>query len=193
MRQSDFPIQPPFIERWSPRAFTAEALDEATLLTMLEAGRWAPSASNSQPWRFVYGRRGTAAFQAIFDGLVPGNQAWAGQAAALVVLVSATQQVPPGRAEARPLGMHAFDCGAAWMSVALQAHAMGWATHGMAGIEKDKLRASLQVPADHAVLMAFAVGRRGDKAQLDDALAAREVPSLRRLLAELAAEGRFPG
>jgi nitroreductase len=193
MRTPDHPVHPQFIDRWSPRAFTDEALDPGVLMTMLEAGRWAPSASNIQPWRFVYGLRGTPAFQTIFDGLQPGNQAWCSRAAALVVMVAATTWSPPGQSETKPAGTHAFDCGAAWMSIALQAHAMGWATHGMAGIDKDKLRTSLHVPADHAVMMVFAIGRRGDKAMLAEALQARETPSPRRALQQSAWEGRFPG
>ncbi len=193
MRQPDHPVQPQFVDRWSPRAFTGEALDQATLMSMLEAGRWAPSASNIQPWRFVFGLRDTPAFQAIFDGLVPANQAWCKDAAALVVMVGATTWVPAGQHDKKPVGMSDFDCGAAWMSIALQAHSMGWATHGMAGIDKDKLRTGLHVPADHNVVMAFAIGRRGDKSKLPEAYQAREVPSPRRSLTESVGEGRFPG
>jgi nitroreductase len=192
-RTPDHPIQPAFVDRWSPRAFTDEVIDDPTLRSMFEAARWAPSANNAQPWRFVYGRRGTPAFQSIFDGLVPGNQVWAGKAAALVVAVGATTWVPPGQDSAKPLGTHAFDCGAAWMSVALQAHAMGWATHGMAGIDRDALRARLHVPEDFVVLMAFAVGRRAEKSTLPEALQARETPSPRRAVTESIGEGRFPG
>jgi nitroreductase len=192
MRHPDHPVQAQFIDRWSPRAFTDEAIDDATLMTLFEAGRWAPSSSNIQPWRLVYGKRGTPAFQTIVDGLMPGNQVWARHAAALVVMVGATTSVAPGKTEAKPNGTYAFDCGSAWMSIALQAHAMGWATHGMGGIERDKLKESLGVPADHAVIMAFAIGRRGDKTLLREALAAREAPSARRPLNESVFEGRFP-
>ena len=191
-RTPDHPVHPQFVDRWSPRAFTDEAIDEPTLMTMFEAGRWAPSSSNIQPWRLIYGRRGTPAFQTIVDGLVPGNQVWAKNAAALVVMVGATTSIAPGKTEAKPNGTYAFDCGSAWMSIALQAHAMGWATHGMGGIERDKLKESLHVPADHAVIMAFAIGRRGDKGTLPDALREREVPSTRRPLAQSIGEGRFP-
>jgi hypothetical protein len=71
-----------FTQRRSPRAFTDEALDEATLLGFVEAARWAPSASNIQPWHFAYGFKGMPAGQAILGGLVPFNQAWAQHAAA---------------------------------------------------------------------------------------------------------------
>lgn len=42
-------VDPVFLQRWSPRAFTNDEIDESELLTILEAGRWAPSSFNSQP------------------------------------------------------------------------------------------------------------------------------------------------
>lgn len=58
-RIADYAINEQFINRWSPRAFTAEPISEDILLSFLEAARWAPSAYNSQPWRFLYARRDT--------------------------------------------------------------------------------------------------------------------------------------
>jgi nitroreductase len=49
--------------RWSPRSYSAKDLSLATLETILEAGSWAPSANNSQPWRFIYALRGTPGFE----------------------------------------------------------------------------------------------------------------------------------
>jgi hypothetical protein len=57
-RIADYPIDPMFLSRWSPRAFTAEPIGELELMSILEAARWAPSSFNSQPWRFIYARRG---------------------------------------------------------------------------------------------------------------------------------------
>ena len=53
-RTSEFAIDPLFLDRWSPRSFTGEAMSEEVLLTLLDAAHWAPSASNYQPWRVVY-------------------------------------------------------------------------------------------------------------------------------------------
>src|SRR5690606_33081727 len=58
-RQSEYPIDPLFLERWSPRAFTGEAMPADDLLTILDAAHWAPSASNFQPWRFIYAHNGS--------------------------------------------------------------------------------------------------------------------------------------
>jgi nitroreductase len=41
------------IRRRSIRKFKQDAVPEKVLLKVLEAGRWAPSAGNSQPWRFI--------------------------------------------------------------------------------------------------------------------------------------------
>ncbi len=39
--------------RRSHRAFTAEPVEPEKVEAILEAGRWAPSAANSQPWEFI--------------------------------------------------------------------------------------------------------------------------------------------
>lgn len=190
-RVADHPIHPLFTDRWSPRAFSGETIGRDQLLTLLEAARWAPSAFNAQPWRFVYGLAGTPAFATLHDALIPFNQSWAARASALVAVISATQWTPPGKAEPQPIASHAFDAGAAWAQLALQAQLSGWHAHGMGGFDAEQLRAGLGVPADHALHAVIAIGRLGDAAQLPEALRVREQPSARRPLAELAVEGRF--
>src|SRR6202022_4830782 len=71
-------LHPLIAQRWSPRALDpdAEARD-AQLRALLEAGRWAASSGNTQPARYLVGRRGDSTFQRIFDVLRPGNQSWA--------------------------------------------------------------------------------------------------------------------
>jgi nitroreductase len=41
------------IKRRSVRKFKKDAIPEESLQKVLEAGRWAPSAGNCQPWRFL--------------------------------------------------------------------------------------------------------------------------------------------
>lgn len=190
-RRADHPIDPQFLERWSPRAFTGEAIDEATLLGFLEAARWAPSGSNAQPWRFLYARAGTPAWDPLFGTLAESNQVWAKRASALVLVLSAREWVPPGKSVAQPNGSHAFDAGAAWAYLAMQASLAGWHAHGMGGFDRDRARAALGVPANHDLHAVIAIGRRGDKSMLPEELQAREAPNQRLPLAAVAAEGRF--
>ena len=191
-RHSDHPIDPIFLERWSPRAFTGEPIPEADLMTMLEAARWAPSSYNSQPWRFLWARRGTPHWDRFLDLLVPFNRGWAKDAAALIVLVSNSLMRPPGAEKDVPSHSHSLDAGAASGYLALQANRMGWFVHGMVGFDMDRAFAELNVPVGHRVEAAYAIGRRGDPATLPEGLRAREAPSDRRPLRELAFEGSFP-
>ena len=190
-RLPDHPVDPQFPARWSPRSFAADRMTEAQVLSLLEAARWAPSASNHQPTRFAYGLRGDAAFATILDGLMGFNTVWAGNAAALIVVASKATVAKDG-AEA-PNTWHAFDAGAAWMSLALQAQAMGLVAHAMGGFEAAKLAPALGLPEGHQIHVVVAVGKQGDLAALPEKLQEREKPSPRRPVADLAGHGKFPG
>lgn len=191
IRQTEHDIHPQFTARWSARAFTAEVLPEATLLSFIEAASWAPSSFNAQPWRFVYGLQGTAGFEAIFGALKEFNQSWAHRASALVAVISAKRWVAPGASAPSDISSHSLDTGAAWGFLALQAQAAGWNAHGIGGFDRQVLREALAVPEDFHLEAVVAIGRQGDKSILPEALQARERPSLRRPLAEIAAAGRF--
>lgn len=190
-RVADHPVEPLFLDRWSPRAFTDEAISEAGLMELLEAARWAPSATNVQPWRFAWGLRGDAAFEGIEGALLPGNRAWAGKAAALVVVGSKLTRTTLEGAEV-PNGFHAFDAGTAWGFLSLAARMKGWATHAMGGFDHAKLTEVLTLSEGHGLHAVVAIGRQADAATLPEGLRAREVPSLRRPLAQTAGHGHFP-
>jgi nitroreductase len=190
-RSAEHPIDIQFLDRWSPRAFTEETIPESTLLTFFEAARWAPSSYNSQPWRFAYARRGTEHWTRFLEYLNDFNRSWAQRAAAIVIVLSKDNFTPPGATAEVPAITHSFDTGSAWAYFALQASLAGWHTHGMAGIERDKIRQGLAVPDGYSIEAAVAVGRLGDKSLLPEQLQAREVPSPRKPAAEFAGEGRF--
>lgn len=190
-RHSDYPVDPMFLERWSPRAFTGEGIGSTELLTLLEAARWAPSSYNSQPWRFLYARRDTGHWEKFLDLLVPSNRSWAKDAAALIVLVSNSLMRPPGSDKDVPSHSHSLDAGAASGYLALQANRMGWFVHGMVGFDMDRAFAELNVPAGYRVEAAYAIGRKGDPAHLPEQLRAREMPNNRLPLDQVAFEGGF--
>ncbi|MGK3910991.1 hypothetical protein, partial [Enterococcus faecium] len=93
----------------------------------------APSSYNSQPWRFVYGHRGTAAFDRLLGLLGEFNRGWCAAASVLLVQFSKETMRPPGRNEDVPSWSHSFDAGAAWGYLALEATRLGWHAHGMVG------------------------------------------------------------
>lgn len=188
-RIPDHPVDPLFPARWSPRAFAADTLTGAEVLTLLEAARWAPSAMNVQPWRFAWGLRGDDGFARILDALVPFNRDWAQHAAALIVVASRTTRTTDGGEVANP--SHAFDAGAAWAHLALQAHLAGLSAHAMGGFDAAKAAANLSLPEGHVIHAVVAVGRQGDPASLPEGLRTREAPSPRLPVADVARHGGF--
>jgi nitroreductase len=186
-RRPDYPIEPLFYRRWSPRALSGEAISEEELLTIFEAGRWAPSTYNEQEWRFLYARRDTTQWPLLFDLLMPANQMWCQRAAVLVVVLARKTFTRNGK----PNPVHLFDCGSAWQNIALQASAMDLIAHGMAGFDFNKARASLRVPDHFDVAAMFALGRPGDPDQLPPDYQEMEVPSSRRPVRDSICEGAF--
>lgn len=189
-RRPDHAVDPIFVERRSPRAFTGEAVPEAELMRMFEAARWSPSSYNSQPWRFVYALRGDAHWDDLFGLLVPGNQKWAKDTGALVILVSSgMMKVGDGL---QPSWSHSLDTGAASLAFQLQANRQGWHAHGMTGFDRERAREVLSVPDDHRVEAAYAVGRAIPDAELTEEQRAREAPNGRRPITDFVFAGRFP-
>jgi nitroreductase len=187
-RTSEFQIEKPFLDRWSPRAFADRPLTEEQVLTVLEAARWAPSASNLQPWRFFYGVRGEPEFDTLLSLLVPFNESWAKNAGALIFITSVTSFDG-----SRENITHSFDAGSAFMSLSLQAHSMGLIAHGMAGVEFSKVPLVLALPENLKVEAAVAIGYQGDAATLPEGLQKREGPSQRQPLADMVFKGHFTG
>jgi nitroreductase len=187
-RVADHAIEEQFVRRWSPRAMSGAPIGLAELMRVFEAARWAPSAGNSQPWRFVYAIAQTPDFDAFLELLDPGNREWCVRAGALLLVTARTVSE-----QGRPLASHAFDAGAAWMSLALQGTAMGLVVHAMAGFDAGRARERCKVPVDHAVLCMVAVGHPGRVEDLPERLRPREAPTPRQPLADRVFEGRVPG
>lgn len=187
-RQSGHPIDPLFLDRWSPRSLSGAPITEAELMTLFEAARWAPSSGNFQPWRFLFARRDTDFWPAFFDLLKPGNQGWAARAGVLVLVISRTHF---DGTDGRVCITHSFDSGAAWQNLALQASLMGLVAHGMEGFDYERARRVLRVPAAYAVEAMAAIGRPGEPAAPDAAQRKPDHPSSRRPLEQTICEGPF--
>lgn len=178
--QTDPPILDVLAERWSTRVFDPETpIDEAALASALEAARWAPSANNTQPWRFVVARRGTDAHAAIVAALMGFNQSWAADAGALVVFATMSSL------EGKPLVWAAYDAGQAAAHFTVQAHASGLHTHQMGGFDREALAAAFGFGDDLAAVTVMAVGALGDIDRVPEALRERELaPRTRRPIDE---------
>jgi nitroreductase len=77
VRYSEYKINPLLLNRWSPRSMTGdEELSNEELMPIFEAARWAPSAFNTQPWRFITQRNTVReeVWNRFFNLLADGNR-----------------------------------------------------------------------------------------------------------------------
>jgi nitroreductase len=181
-------VAPEFLDRWSPRALSREPLTRGQVRSLFEAMRWAPSCFNEQPWRVVYGVAGEPEHARIADLLVDSNKLWAGHAPLLLVVFNRRSFTHNGK----PNRNAAFDAGAAWMSLALEARKLGLYAHGMAGFDTARAYSELGFDeAEYEVQAAIAVGHKGDPAELPEKLREREFPSGRNPQASFVFHGQF--
>jgi nitroreductase len=164
------PLHPLLAQRWSPRAFDAgSALTGEQATALLEAARWAPSANNSQPWRFLLARRGGAAFDRLFATLAAGNQVWAGEASALVLVAAQVHD-----ADGTPMPWARYDTGQAVAHLSTQAEHEGLAVHQLGGFDAVRAAAAFGLDESLAPVVVLAVGSRATDEDLPEPFAARE-------------------
>ena len=179
---TEAPLITPLVERWSPRAYDPAAeVDPAIIRTILEAARWAPSANNVQPWRFIVARRGTDVFATVHDAMLGFNQVWADSAAVLIVNIA---EIVDPEGKARPWAR--YDLGQAVAHLTVQAQHEGLHTHQMGGFDAARLAAAFGLSESLEVVSITAVGKVGDASALPEPLREREVaPRSRKPLDEL--------
>jgi nitroreductase len=176
------PLHPLLADRWSPRAFDPAArLTSRQVSALLEAARWAPSAANSQPWRFLLAPRGSADFDRIFATLAVGNQPWAGAASALVVVAAATVD---DNGVSAPWAL--YDTGQAVAHLSTQASHEGLSVHQLGGFDASAVAETFALDATVTPIVVLAIGVVGDAAGLPEPFAARETaPRTRRPLEDI--------
>ncbi len=187
-RTAEAAVDPMFLDRWSPRAFSKEPVQNELLCALFEAARWAPSAGNFQPWFYLYADR-EPELPAFLSCLNDRNQIWAQHAPVLAFALS--HKVAKGKEN--PNHWAPFDTGSSWMSIAIEARKLGLYTHAMAGFSADSVYDRLGVPREKFdVWAAIAIGWMGDPADLPEDFRKRETPSQRKPLDEVVSRGFFP-
>jgi nitroreductase len=117
------------------RRFKPDPIDDEKIKTILEAGRWAPSFSNLQPWKFIVIK--DPDLKEVLDRLSKENVLhWGIKEAPVVILVCVDLWIDP---------FHAIEAGAAAsQNMALAGHSLGlgvgwigvWGTEAEAAIQK---------------------------------------------------------
>ena len=147
--------------RQSDRAFTTQAVSREDLLTCVQAAQLAPSACNSQPWKFVIIDDAELVKQvgAMISNNPLGINKFAETAPVLVAVVEepavlmakAQNQIPNDR-------WAKFDLGSATEHFCLQAAELGLGTCIMGAFDTEAINAVLDLPEDRNVFIMLAVG-----------------------------------
>ena len=181
------PILDVLAERWSPRSYDeTHELSDKDLLSILEAGRWAPSANNLQPWRFSVAKRGTPLFGQIAGKLSGFNASWSPKASAYLVV-----SVLNVTADGAPYPIAPFDAGLAVGNILTQIQALGLHGHVMAGFDVPGMHAELGLADELTALVVLTIGKLAPADKLEGGAHDREVaPRERHALADIVLHGK---
>ena len=187
--QTSKPIHDLLARRWSPRAFDPNRpVTRDQLRTLLEAGRWAPSCNGDEPWRYLIWdkARDPQGWQKAYDCLNENNKKWVKNVTLLMMSCAGSAFEATGK----PNRWTQHDTGAASVSMALQAVAMGLVIPQMGGWDAEKARAAFAIPPEYTPMAMIAVGYQASPDILDDETKAKELrPRGRKPLAERFFEG----
>jgi len=175
--------------RWSPRAFDPNRpVTREQLKVLLEAGRWAPSCNGDEPWRYLIWDKGRdpQGWQKAYDCLNENNKKWVKNVPLLMLSCAGSAFEATGK----PNRWTKHDTGAASVSMALQAVAMGLVIHQMGGWDADKARAAFAIPPEYTPMAMIAVGYQASPDILDEETKAKEMrPRGRKPVVERFYEG----
>ena len=151
----DHPVHEIIARRWSPYNYAEKLIGKEDLRSILEAARWAASAFNEQPWRYIVASKDNPeAFQKLLSCLVEPNQAWAKNASVLGLgIVSRTYS-----RNGKPNGTALHDLGLASAQLTMEASARGIMVHQMAGILPDRARDLYHIPEGFDAVTGLALG-----------------------------------
>lgn len=160
--------------RRSVRRYTAQRIPEADLLRLVEAGRWAPSGSNRQPWTFVAvdDPEQLEALQAFAPGII-------GRPAAVIAVCI------DGCGNARDDGdedLPPMDAAMAAQNILLEAAALAIGSCPVLSYDAPSVSRLLGLPEEVRLELLIALGYPAGPAR---------VPRRRRTMAQVAHRNRF--
>lgn len=175
-------------QRYSPRTFMDDKINEGHLKQLFEAVRWSASSYNQQPWRFIYAEKGTDAYKDIYNCLSDFNKSWADNAP-LLVLTAYKEKNDDGEEYFHAL----HDLGLSLGNMTVQAQYLGIGLHHMAGVDWKKAQDVFNVPEGFHITTAIALGYYGGESEkLSKELLEQETaPRKRKRLGEFAFKGKW--
>ncbi len=141
--------------RYSCRSYRAENIPEDKLKKILEAARLAPSAHNSQEWKFVVVKD-----EEIRNKLADAaSQSFIAEAPVIIVAVSLDpEHIMSGGSPA-----YAVDLAIAMEHIALQAVEEGLGTCWIGAFDQEEVKKILNIPEECKVVVMMPIGYPADK------------------------------
>jgi len=176
-------------ERKSIRAFASKEIEEEKIKSLFEATRWAPSSTNEQPWIYLFATKNQPElWDKFFEALNGGNKIWVKDAHMLVFSIARKNFTRNHLPNAYAL----YDLGGANSLLAVQAVELGLQLRQMAGFDRAKAKANLNIADGYEMGVFMAIGYPGDADQLPEHLKQRELaPRERYLQEEFVINGTF--
>lgn len=154
-------------KRWSCRAFDSKKqVSREQILSLCEAGRWAPSCFGDEPWRFIVFDKFSdeKSYQKAFNCLGEWNQKWVKNVPVLFFSLADTKFRKTGK----PNRWAQYDTGAAAENICLQAVSLGLMAHQMGGFDSEKVMREFNIPENFIPMSVIAVGYQAEPEILEE-------------------------
>ncbi|MCX7881417.1 MAG: nitroreductase family protein [Patescibacteria group bacterium] len=122
-----------FKNRFSPRLFSSESVNQKDLEIIFEAVRFTPSSYNLQPWYFYVGKKGGEFFKKLSKTLMEGNN-WAKNVPVLILACYIDESDYGKNYYAQ------YDLGQTVATLVYQAQDLGYYCHQMADFDHQKAK-----------------------------------------------------
>jgi len=158
--------------RRSVRAFTSETVSEEEVKRLVDAGRWAPSAGNIQPWEFIIVRDAKIKRRLVIAAL---DQTFIEEAPVVIVVCADERQSSMGYGS-RGLTLYCLqDTAAAIQNMLLAAYTLGLGTCWIGAFHEEEARKVLKVPFDVRPIAIIPVGYPAEKPSAPPKRSIREI------------------
>lgn len=150
--------------RRSVRSFNPRSVDRIDIMSILEAARLAPSACNSQTWRFIFITRREIIARICREAMRPViPNKWL-QQAPLVIVGCSQLDVIANRIGGRITGIEYYqiDLGIAMEHMVLKATELGLGTCWIGWFDENRIKKILEIPQKIKVSAMLAVGYPDD-------------------------------
>lgn len=144
------------LKRESCRHYADKPVSHADLTDMVETAILAPNASNRQSWRFIIAEGESAKKVAELCKAIPGNNAWAHEAPAFIV-ISSTERASRVN-DGKPHDFPTADAGIAAGYLGLAAAEKGLATCFIGSADEEGVKKLFHIDPERRVHLLLAVG-----------------------------------